>query len=117
MKQNEPSTNGVHLTNRKRSGRNDTVLLFEKYGATRSFGGPPLSSKALGEMTKYICIAAIIISTLIAIRSKLVWDNCGYDCGIISVTQGPAAIVGWYISLAAIIISIATLFTSYIRNN
>lgn len=35
------------LTNRKRSGRDDTVLLLEKYGAARSFGGPPLSSKAL----------------------------------------------------------------------
>jgi hypothetical protein len=40
-RQNRPLTN-------PKSGRNDTVLLLEKYGAARSFGGPPLRSKALG---------------------------------------------------------------------
>jgi len=47
----------------QKSGRDDAVLLLEKYAAARSFGGPPLSSKALEGVT--MKNAALLIGFLL----------------------------------------------------
>jgi len=47
-----------------------------------------------------------VLGAALAIRSKIVWESCGSDCGIF-IADGPlAAIGGWYFGLAVIFISV-----------
>ena len=55
--------------------------------------------------TKVLYVIAIL-GAVLAIRAKIVWESCGYDCGIFKA-EGPfVAIGGWYFGLAVIFISV-----------
>ena len=44
--------------------------------------------------------------------SRWIWFDCGYDCGLISVSTGPAAVVGWYFGVVLSIVSIVMLLVT-----
>lgn len=64
--------------------------------------------------TSYLYVIAILGAAL-AIRSKIVWENCGYDCGITTVEGPLVAVGGWYVGLAVTIISVLIIVVKMIK--
>jgi len=65
-------------------------------------------------MIRPILLVALVSGTAIAGWSTWIWSTCGYDCGVLGVTKGPASIVGWYLGLALLFVAGAGLVIQYV---
>jgi hypothetical protein len=61
-----------------------------------------------------LLIATLLLGISISAWSKWIEKTYGYDCGLFSVTTGPAAIVGWYLGILVSIIAICMLLFFYL---
>jgi uncharacterized membrane protein len=69
----------------------------------------------MARIAVFVFIALLVFGVSLAFRGFYVWNTCGYDCGIFTVSRGIAAIVampvGLLVSLSAAI-SLAAIVMS-----
>ena len=63
-----------------------------------------------------LSLVILVVSVVLGSRALFVWNGCGYDCGIISVTSGMAAIVAWFLSIAMVVVSALIWIVAVIRD-
>ena len=65
--------------------------------------------------TNIIFISFFVIGLALYIYSGFRMSSCGYDCGLFTVSLGPATIVGWFLGIIIASISLLVLLFNFIK--
>lgn len=63
-----------------------------------------------------LSVIVLVVALILGARSQLVWNSCGYDCGIISTDAGITATEAWFLAVALVIVSAGIWITAVIRD-
>ena len=73
-----------------------------------------MSSAHAARLCRYLGSASLVAAIALVARGHYVTATCGYDCGILGVTFGPAAVAASILGYALLAVALMLLFFALI---